>query len=264
MAVFSLRISQKDSDYQITAEADEALPYISQTKTSISSNNSSIVFTLYSGWTLSGKILDTHENAINAAEIELKSISKQINRWIITQSDGTFTIKGLANAKDYILSVISPDSSSYVSYNEYSLAIESNLSKTIILQTGESIKGHVYQENGSTPLSNIIITAFSSSQNAMGQASSDNNGFYEIKNLPYASDYVLTALIEGYVREKENNISTGTTKDFILQPGGKINGTIRTESGDPLSNVHVEVVSQSLQIRSATTSKKMAALQCRD
>jgi PKD repeat protein len=246
----------KSSDYQITAEADEALPYISQTKTSISSNNSSIVFTLYSGWTLSGKILDTHENAINAAEIELKSISKQINRWIITQSDGTFTIKGLANAKDYILSVISPDSSSYVSYNEYSLAIESNLSKTIILQTGESIKGHVYQENGSTLLSNIIITAFSSSQNAMGQASSDNNGFYEIKNLPHASDYVLTALIEGYVREKENNISTGTTKDFILQPGGKINGTIRTESGDPLSNVHVEVVSQSLQIRSATTSKE--------
>jgi hypothetical protein len=240
----------KSSDYTVSAEPDAALSYISQIKTNISSNNTGIVFTLYTGWSLTGKVLDINGNGIEAAGIELKSTTKQINKWIESQSDGTFTINGLANAQDYMLSVIAPDTASYVPYNDYSMVIESNITKTIILKTGYTISGHVYEQDGQTPLPNIRISAFSESSNAMGLANSDSNGYYEIKNLPQANDYALSAHSENHAKEKATNIASGSTTHFVLQAGGTISGYIRTEAGDPLKNVRVEIKSQSLQIRS--------------
>jgi hypothetical protein len=246
----------KSSDYLVTAESNSGLPYVSQSKSNISSNNSGIVFTLYTGWTLTGKVLDINGKGIDAAGIELKSVSKQISKWIESQSDGMFTINGLANAQDYMLSIILPESASYVPYYEYSIVIESNISKTIILETGASISGYVYQEDGTTPLSGITVSAFSTSSNGMGQAHSDNNGYYEIKNIPKATDYELTALPKNHTKDKATNIATGSTYNFTLQEGGRISGYIRTESGDPLNNVRVEVQSQSLQILSVATTSE--------
>jgi hypothetical protein len=238
----------KSSDYTVLAEPNAALSYISQIKTNISSNNTGIVFILYTGWSLTGKVLDINGNGIEAAGIELKSTTKQINKWIESQSDGTFTINGLANAQDYMLSVIAPDTASYVPYNDYSMVIESNISKTIILKTGYTISGHVYEQDGQTPLPNIRISAFSESSNAMGLASSDSNGYYEIKNLPQANDYELSAHSENHAKEKATSIAAGSTTHFVLQAGGTISGYIRTEAGDPLNDVRVEIKSQSLQI----------------
>jgi len=244
----------KSSDYLVTAESNSSLMYISQTKSNISSNNTGIVFTLYTGWTLSGQVVDINGNGIDGAGIELKSSSEQINRWTETQSDGSFTINGLPKAQDYMLSILSPESSSYVPYYEYSLVIESNIDKTIILKSGSTISGYIYQEDGITPVSDVSINAFSSSQNAMGQASSDNNGFYEIKNLPQATDYELTVSPTNYAKDKVSNIATGSTYNFTLQSGGSISGYIRTESGDPIENVRVEIYSESLQILSVATT----------
>jgi hypothetical protein len=238
----------KSSDYLVTAESNSGLPYVSQSKSNISSNNTGIVFTLYTGWTLTGKVLDINGKGIDAAGIELKSVSKQISKWIESQSDGMFSINGLANAEDYMLSVIAPNTASYVPYNDYSIVIESNISKTIILKTGYTISGHVYEQDGQTSISNITITAFSESSNSMGLASSDSNGYYEIKNLPQANDYELSAHSENHAKEKATNIAAGSTTHFVLQAGGTISGYIRTESGDPLKNVRVEIKSQSLQI----------------
>ena len=57
-------------------------------------------------------------------------------------------------------------------------------------------------------------------------------------------------------KDKATNISTGSTYNFTLQTGGRISGYIRTESGDPLNNVRVEVQSQSLQILSVATTSE--------
>ncbi|KPA13920.1 Dystroglycan-type cadherin-like domain protein, partial [Candidatus Magnetomorum sp. HK-1] len=246
----------KSCDYQVIAESSISLPFVPQTKFNIASNNLNVIFTMYTGWSLTGLVLDINDQPIHTAGIELKSISTQQNRWIETQSDGTFTINGLETAQDYMLSIISPKTASYVPYYESSLVIDSSISKTIILKTGQTIKGYIYQEDGTTPLSDIPVTAFSSSLNVMGQTESDSNGYYEITSLPYATDYELAVFPKQYAKEKITHIATGSTYNFMLQTGGKITGYIRTETGAPLKDVHVEIETQSVQVLAVATSSE--------
>ncbi|MBF0453163.1 MAG: carboxypeptidase regulatory-like domain-containing protein, partial [Candidatus Magnetomorum sp.] len=244
----------KSSDYSISVEPDAILPYIPQSKISVASNNLGVNFILYSGWKISGQVSDIKGQGIDGAGIELKSTLQKQNRWVETDPGGKFSINGLVTSQDYMLSIISPTNGSYLPYYESDLVIDQNINKSITLQSGYAIKGHVYKDDGITPIASIPITAFSSSLNYMGRTESDATGYYEITPLPQATDYVLTAHAKDYAKDKQHAISTGSVHNFNLQAGGKINGYVRTEAGDPIKNVRVEVQSLSLQLVMVSTT----------
>jgi len=70
------------------------------------------------------------------AKVELISSSSKVNKWQETDKFGQLTMKGLPEALDYILSVYSPESASYVPYIEMNLDISENIVKSIILNYG--------------------------------------------------------------------------------------------------------------------------------
>ena len=72
---YSIKDLPKSSDYQISVQPDEALPYIPQERINISSNSQIIDFTLYKGWMLKTKVTDAKSNPIYKAKVELNSSS---------------------------------------------------------------------------------------------------------------------------------------------------------------------------------------------
>ncbi|KPA17908.1 Dystroglycan-type cadherin-like domain protein, partial [Candidatus Magnetomorum sp. HK-1] len=237
----------KSSDYQISVQPDVALPYIPQERRNIYSNSQIVDFTLYKGWMLKTKVTDAKNNPIYKAKVELKSVSTNVNKWQETDKSGQLSMKGLPEALDYILSVFSPESASYVPYIEMNLNISENITKSIILNYGYLISGYIFESDGNTPVYDATITAFSKDKNYIGQGQSNQKGYYEIDHLPQAFDYELTVSASSYVKAQEMNISSGTTVNFNLTKGGQISGYIRTESGNGMQYVRVVVESQSIQ-----------------
>jgi hypothetical protein len=246
---YSIEDLPKSSDYQISVQPDEALPYIPQERRHISSNSQSIDFTLYKGWMLKTKVTDAKSNPIYKAKVELNSSSSKVNKWQETDKFGQLTMKGLPEALDYILSVYSPESASYVPYIEMNLDISENIVKSIILNYGYQISGYIFESNGSTPVYDATITAFSKDRDHTGQGQSNLNGYYEIDHLPQAFDYELTVHAPSYVKAQEMNISSGSTVNFNLTKGGQISGYIKTESGIGIQDVRVVIESQAIQFK---------------
>ncbi|ETR66839.1 MAG: hypothetical protein OMM_05458 [Candidatus Magnetoglobus multicellularis str. Araruama] len=231
------------ADYLISVEPDIMSFYMPQQKKNISSNSDAINFIITKGLSLTGDVHDIKNYAITGAGIELKS--SDFSRWTISNTKGEFTINGIPEANDYILSVYSPEKASFIPHIETELSIETNISKSIIMKYGYAISGNVYDQDG--PVSNITISAWSKSLDYYGQTISDQNGHYIIKNLPQAFDYELSIDSPLYERDQQLNIAAGSVANFILSKGGSISGHVQTESGG-LPGVVVKITSQSMHI----------------
>jgi protocatechuate 3,4-dioxygenase beta subunit len=114
------------------------------------------------------------------------------------------------------------------------------------------IRGHVLDASNGRPLRKVMIRAFAPELRENRLAISDNNGAYEIKNLP-AGRYQLTASKGSFV-----GLQYGQTRpfeqgkplevhdaqlldkvDFSLPHGGIVTGRVVDEAGEPTSNVQV-------------------------
>ncbi|MBF0449847.1 MAG: carboxypeptidase regulatory-like domain-containing protein, partial [Candidatus Magnetomorum sp.] len=237
----------KGSDYKVSVQPDVSLPYIPKDRSNVASNSQSIDFTLYKGWTLVTNVTDSKNNSIAKATVELKSESSNVNKWQETDNSGQLSMKGLPEALDYILSIFSPNSASYVPYVEMNLEITENLTKSIILNHGYLISGKIVEIDGVTPVPNATVTAFSKERNHVGQGMSGQNGYYEINNLPQAFDYEITASASSYIKAQQMNVASGSAVHFKLTKGGRISGFVKTESGTGLQDVRVVIESQAIQ-----------------
>jgi len=247
----------KSDDYIVSIDEHANLSYVPEEKTNVKSGSSGVNFILRKAFHLKGMVVNTSNEPIVKAQVELYSDEVDFDVWTRTDASGTFNIKCVPSANDYVLSVMPYEdfniinSVSYVKFNEAGLTIDANhtidrlMEKEIILKHGGYIIGHIFKTDGITPVKDAEITVYSHSigKESSGNAISNSEGYYQINNIPIGSDYIITVKTKNYAQATKIDQSTGTTVDFVLEIGGSINGRVIEEEGAPLAEIQVGIES---------------------
>jgi hypothetical protein len=250
---FTIKGLPAANDYVVKAVPQPGQSYIKLTKTGVSAGATGVDFVLKQGFTMSGSVIaESTGKAITRAEITLSSASNAYLYKGGLNASGQFEISGLLSGTDYVLTVKPDATISYVKKTLRNITITANtLNMLIQLTRSVSIEGKVQLAGTSespTPvnINNAWVSVYSSLKGTGGNDWTDNNGYFNITNIPDASDYVLTVSHENYP-ERKVDVTIGQEILVELTTGGKITGKVRTESG-PLAGVAVELWSDSLPL----------------
>jgi hypothetical protein len=250
---FTIKGLPAANDYVVKAVPQPGQSYIKLTKTGVSAGATGVDFVLKQGFTMSGSVIaESTGKAITRAEITLSSASNAYLYKGGLNASGQFEISGLLSGTDYVLTVKPDATISYVKKTLRNITITANtLNMLIQLTRSVSIEGKVQLAGTSespTPvnINNAWVSVYSSLKGTGGNDWTDNNGYFNITNIPDASDYVLTVSHENYP-ERKVDVTIGQEILVELTTGGKITGKVRTESG-PLAGVPVELRSDSVPL----------------
>lgn len=254
---FEILSLPSSKDYVIFAQPLHT--YIAASKTNVSSGSDNINFFLNTGYTLSGSIIDSSNNGLSDIEISLWSKSQSFSSLDRSDASGNYQISGIPEGNDFLLVVTALGESSYVPLKENGFSVFDNTTKNIVLKQGYAIKGYIY-----TDVSESIaysygarITAYSESMSFFEDTTSDMDGFYQISNLPDASDYVLEIFPSvNYANKALNDQLAGSTVHFVLETGGTIRGSVIDSTGNIISGARIEISSETANIFETTTTDR--------
>jgi PKD repeat protein len=260
----------KSKDYVVSIDEHADLAYVPEEKSNVKSGSSGVNFILRNAFHLKGTVLDISREPIVKAQIELYSDKLDFDVWTRTDALGTFSIKCIPSANDYVLSVMPYDEDlsetnaiSYVKFNEAGLSIDADhtidfiMEKEIILKQGSFIKGHIYKSDARTPIKDAEISVYSQSngQSSSCNTKSNSEGFYQLNNIPIGSDYIVTVITNSYAKSSKIDQCTGTTVDFVLHIGGSISGRVIEAEGASLADVLVGIVSDKAFFSASTRTE---------
>jgi protocatechuate 3,4-dioxygenase beta subunit len=213
-------------------------------------------FTLKPGAVLSGRVNGVDPEGIY---VELRNAAGESVKMASLLEDGSFMIEGIPQTGEFYLVVI-PISGPPVFYSEggpvWDIGQASRITPEtghveITLAAGEGISGTVFDKAGQ-PISGVWVEARSESRQAGSGAYTRGDGTYEIKELPKAEDYAVTAgpdFLSDYVEETIAGVMSGDREvNFFLsvRESYKITGKITDTTGKPIANANVEVRSDSM------------------
>jgi PKD repeat protein len=260
----------KSWDYVVSIDEHADLAYVPEEKTNEKSGSSGVNFILRKAFHLKGTVLDISREPIVKAQVELYRDKEDFDVWTRTDAMGTFNIKCIPSANDYVLSVIPYDEDlseanaiSYVKFTEAGLSIDADhtidfiMEKEIILKQGSFIKGHIYKSDARTPVKDAKISVYSQSngQSSSCNTKSNSEGFYQLNNIPIGSDYIVTVITNSYAKSSKIDQCTGTTVDFVLHIGGSISGRVIEAEGASLVDVLVGIVSDKVIFSASTRTE---------
>jgi len=246
------------NDYKVSLWPDPSLGYTPQSKENVSAGDTAVDFTLSTGHTISGVVRNHSGAAIGYAWVEIWSLLQDFYGWAETNNSGNYSIGGLPAASDYVIVAKPPENQACVPYCGKGISIGGDTTKDITLTQAFSIRGHVYESDGMTGISGVEVAAFSASKDFFGIAATDSQGAYEIKNLPGASDYEVTARPSNHAKQTKAGQSAGDIVDFTLATGGSIKGTVKDKGGSAIEGAWVEAGSASVSsaLGGAVTDKE--------
>lgn len=118
---------------------------------------------------------------------------------------------------------------------------------TLRLQPVGTIKGIVYDVNGTTPRADIQVRVISRERGIVTQGITDENGAFSFAPLPlYDGPYTLDAFADGRLRARVpglvlNQANQVLPQNITLTGVGTINGTVLNENRQPLSGALVNL-----------------------
>ena len=271
------QVRASKSGYQF-AYYDGALTSESSTPIEVVSPNSTtgINFALESDGSISGYVFEGDgTQPIKHARVFAVSDTNSINKSSHSDSDGSFTISGLYTGEyllyvekdgyltEYYDGVFSTDKAASVEVT----APDTTSGIIFTLETGGSISGHVYQADGTTPVSSVMVTAKSIDSDFSEHTYSATDGGYTLTTL-ISSDYLVYAAYGDYLTYYNSStdsaaatavtvVSPDTTSsiDFTLEIGGSISGYVFEEDGiQPINNARVCAVSDTYSIYKSSYS----------
>ena len=251
---YAFKALPKSDDYKVSIEAYSSLRFIPESKINVKSGSNNVDFTLRNAYRLFGNVTNNEGKPIVQAQIELYSVSRAFYIWTYTDGSGKYNIQCIPSSNDYMLKISSNTTESYVPFNEMGLQINETVTQTytieknVNLRKGTQISGYVYESDGTTPVANAMIGAYSKDQKFNAIAETDKTGFYLISNIPFASDYNLSAISNLYAKESKTGQVSDSVVNFILKTGGAISGQVTDENGKPLANVRVEIKSDIIHL----------------
>jgi VCBS repeat-containing protein len=247
---FTILDLPKSQDYEISAKPEWNLPYwsISQSNIPAPSSGVNLVLPDKTGFTVTGTIRDVTGGLVKDATVEIQSASnKDFFGWDRTDANGNFTIDLLPKATDYAFKVKPPENSDHAYYEE-SISITDNLEKNMILETGYIFSGTVVAKDTQNTLPDADISVWSETTRFIGEATTNNNGKFLIRNVPNESDYVVTVKTDNYLDLKREGQSPKTDLMLTVEKSGLIKGTVRSLlTGDVVPEASIEIYSQANQ-----------------
>ncbi|MGA2285072.1 MAG: carboxypeptidase regulatory-like domain-containing protein [Dehalococcoidia bacterium] len=226
-------------------------------------NITDINFELRTGGTISGKVTDSHSNALENVDVEacLQGFSTFCQS-ASTDVNGLYQIEGLAGGS---YTVHASSSENYVEqwYNNESSQESGDLvpvtegSDTphinFALHTGGTISGHVTNEDGD-PVPDVDVWSWVNRTDTYYKlGTSGDDGSYTIAGLAAGSYTFIAQPYDTYADQWYNNkLSQGdadlvavaegqdvSSIDFVLGPGGSISGTVTDDHGAPIQDAEV-------------------------
>lgn len=211
---------------------------------------SSLNFSLGSGGSISGTVVDADNNSVSGAFIDAFSHNAHSFGFSGTKSDGTFTISGLAEATDYVLFVHPPAGQTKGKTSVAGLSVTAGSTTdagTISLVSASGgIEGNVTYSNG-TGVSTARVFAWSPSSFSFGDSAVNDSGYFNITGLSAGTyDMFVDFGLSGIPNQFAPNLTVSTStiqQDFTLNTAGliRINGTVNTST----ENVDVGVFNES-------------------
>lgn len=228
--------------------------------TSVETDAGPVDFVLDQGASISGRI-----TADDPADIRVEAWSETLGsgNGAAVSEDGTYVVKGLERAADYVVKAEKPGYPPFF-YAESETAMSESMAglvnaedanpENIDISVGEgkAITGTVRDKSGK-PLSGIWIDARSESRGAGSGAFTGDDGVFEIAGLPPGPDYTVKAVPDWalpYAEQAKTDVTAGDDLKFILnsRTGFTLGGTIRDVRDEHVPNVKVEIRSDSLKL----------------
>jgi len=221
----------------------------------IDANVGAINFTMSTGAAISGSVTDADGQGI--ANIWVDAWSPE-GSWggTHTDDDGNFTINGLTDSAEYHVNIHHENYASQT--QEVTTGTTEAGNVAFEMKAGVSISGTVKDEYGE-PIEGAWVHAWSDSSASGRGEPTNEEGFYRIRGIAGAKDYIVNVWAEGYTHQfyngkymwdKANPVDTtgGSQEniDFVLSSGRKISGTITVPDGGETSDIWVNAHSETV------------------
>lgn len=208
-------------------------------------------FTLSSGGSVKGKVVDGNGVAISRADVHLWKEAGSGFGFTQTKSDGTFRMDGLASGNNYQL-FVEKRSTNYAPINLEGITVTAGSTLdvgTLTMSTGLNLTGYVLQS--SVGISNAEVKAWSRSSRGFGSATSSSDGSYSIAGLPSGAYDMFVQKSDGEFKFVNNVTlnSTLTEHNITFSTGSivNVNGTvINSSNGARISGARVDMFNPTL------------------
>ncbi len=226
-----------------------------------SSEAEAVRFVLEPGLSVSGRIIDADSGTgLAGIAVEAWSDISDSGKVVLSSADGSYIIRGLKSAADFKIAAWKTNAAPFFYNSEKTVreqkdaspvSLENGSQENIVIEVREEkdIHGAIRDQAGN-PVPRVWVYAKSESRNTEHGVFSDSDGTYRIVGLPVADDYKVSVQPENgssYLPEEKENVSMDSDTDFTLRyrETYKIAGTVRDGYGNDISDVDVEIVSNS-------------------
>ena len=225
----------ESDDYEVSASLTPNMPAETTDAVTSGSSGANITLNPNAGFMISGTILDEYGDHVANANIEIWSDTLNFQGWNEESPEsghgqvlGAYEIRGLPAGDDYTIQVRPPEDSPYALFKEKNIAISEDTVLDIVLEPAAKITGKIEADEGEN-VKGIRILVVSEETGFQMEVLTDENGFYEVPNVPEASDYVIMPLSDDHTSQ-EMFVGFGDIDAEIiltLDSGGDISGEIR-------------------------------------
>jgi PKD repeat protein len=221
-------------------------------------NSTDINFSYYAPETISGTVVNTDGQPLYDIRVDASSETYQLEHYCFTDSDGSFTFRGLPSATDYILTAVPPNHSTYQGQRISNIATPGS-AISFILSAGYTLSGVLSAENDGTPISKVYITLSSLAQDIYKRVKTDSRGEFEFSGLSTSDDYAITIIppeSTNYANYQETGIQISEDKSIAieLQSALTISGYVKNSQNVPVANILITASSQDKDIMTRALS----------
>jgi len=214
------------------------------------------------GRSIEGVVMDSNAKALEGVQIDIWSDKEGVAVITHSLSDGSYKVKGLEMADDFQIKATTSTNAKFYYYDKSkSVQIPNDANQVstqkgnvsgihIIISKGETITGKIRGVNGQA-ISGIWVNAWSETIGVGSGVFSEDDGSFEILDLPKSQDYDVSAKPEWdqpYWSISQSNIAAPSTDVNLVLPdktGFTVSGTIKDLSGAPVKDATVEIQSES-------------------
>jgi len=205
---YSLDKLKVADDYEVNFVWQTGGQYLYETQRGIAverDKTTTVNQTMDTGLTVSGKVVNDQGGGISDVQVNASATDSSHFAWAVTDSQGNFSLAQMKSSKTYSLNfylnpalgyLVSPDAVP----SSVSLGTSDVTLPDITLSRGLELAGTL-ADSQSQGLTGIDVYAYSPSTNSWSRARSDGNGFFTMKSLSQADDYVLSTFDKSHTYE---------------------------------------------------------------